>query len=146
MMDARTPKESLADSTDGFDDRQRILIVDDDIHVVQMLRTNLESEGYKVLFATDAPTGQQLAWDQQPDLIVSDIAMPGVDGLTMVAAIFQRPGIKKMPVIFVSGEVASDFRPDQKELPVPFAVMKKPLFLPEFNLLVRQFLAPRLSR
>ncbi len=59
----------------------RILVVDDETTLVELVRSYLEREQYDVLTATDGPTALQLARATQPDLVVLDVMLPGVDGL-----------------------------------------------------------------
>jgi CheY-like chemotaxis protein len=118
-----------------------ILLVDDDIQMVVMLRSNLETEGYRVEFATDGITGKQKAWDLKPDLIISDIFMPGVNGLAMMESINEHPELSAVPVIFLSGDAQGNILPPIQGLTRRYALMKKPIFLPELNELVRKFLS-----
>lgn len=62
---------------------QSILIIEDDETLQQTLVYNLEQEGYKVTAAFDGQTGLELARDHKPDLIVLDIMLPGLDGLSV---------------------------------------------------------------
>jgi two-component system, OmpR family, alkaline phosphatase synthesis response regulator PhoP len=59
----------------------RILIVDDEPNLVDLLRDYLSREGYTVATAADGPTGLALARDLAPDLIVLDVMLPGMDGV-----------------------------------------------------------------
>jgi CheY-like chemotaxis protein len=118
-----------------------ILIVDDEIQIVSLLRSDLNEEGFDVVSATDTLTAKQMAWDLHPDLLVVDIFMPGIDGLAMMEAIHERPEMKHTPVIFISGHATESFKPDIKQSTLRYALIKKPLYLPEFNQLVRQFLS-----
>ena len=118
-----------------------ILIVDDDIHMVSMLRSNLESEGYRVESATDGVTGKLKACELKPDLIVADVLMPGVDGFSMMESINARPEMKDVPIIFLSGKATASMVPPADDLSRKYALMKKPIFLPELNQLVKRFLS-----
>ena len=57
-----------------------ILIVEDEQNIVDILYFNLSREGYQTLEALDGPTGLQLALEQNPDLILLDLMLPGMDG------------------------------------------------------------------
>src|SRR5439155_16173904 len=57
-----------------------ILVVDDEPRIVRLVRSNLEPAGYKVLTAADGEQGLRMAEMHDPDLIVLDIMMPGMDG------------------------------------------------------------------
>ena len=60
--------------------KQRVLIVEDEKNIVDILRFNLRKEGYDTQEAYDGPTGLQLALEQNPDLILLDLMLPGMDG------------------------------------------------------------------
>ncbi len=58
----------------------RILVVDDEANIVNILRSNLEREGYKVLVAYDGEEAVRIALSRKPDLILLDCMLPGIDG------------------------------------------------------------------
>ncbi|MFC1835895.1 response regulator [Thermodesulfobacteriota bacterium] len=60
---------------------KRILVVDDEKHICELYRSELEDEGYAVSVACSAPEGLALVDKDPPDLIVLDIQMPGMDGI-----------------------------------------------------------------
>ncbi len=59
----------------------KLLVVDDEPHIVDLLRGYLAREGYDVSAASDGPTALQLVRDLKPDLIVLDLMLPGLDGI-----------------------------------------------------------------
>ena len=59
----------------------KILVVDDDRHIVDLVRLYLERDGYQVLVAYDGLEALKLARQRRPDLIVLDLLLPEVDGL-----------------------------------------------------------------
>ena len=58
----------------------KILIIDDDVLVLQLLQEFLEHEGYQVFTAKTGQAGLEIAWQQMPDLIILDLVMPVMDG------------------------------------------------------------------
>ena len=66
------------------DKRHRILIVEDDEPLAEVLSERFDNEGFEVLTANDGVKGLMLALDKQPDVILLDIVMPKLDGLTML--------------------------------------------------------------
>lgn len=64
-------------------DKKTILIVDDEQHIVDILVYNLEKEGYNTLQANDGITAVEIALEQKPDLILLDIMLPKMDGLSV---------------------------------------------------------------
>ena len=81
---------------------QKILIVDDDIPLAQVLTIELISHGYEVVVAHDAYQGVKQAHDFHPDLIILDLKMPGGGGITAFKNISLSVQTSTIPIIFVS--------------------------------------------
>jgi diguanylate cyclase (GGDEF)-like protein len=79
----------------------RILVVDDAMENIQILHHALRDE-HEVLFALDGEKALQIALEQQPDLILLDAVMPGMDGYAVCAALRSSPRLQDIPVIFVT--------------------------------------------
>ena len=71
------------EDTEIYDDKKTILIVDDEKPIVDILVYNLQKEGYNTIEANDGITAVELALDKRPDLILLDIMLPKMDGLTV---------------------------------------------------------------
>ena len=84
-----------------------ILLVDDDERVRELVRVNLEFEGYIVREAGSAEEGLAAIDDARPDLILLDVMMPQVDGWEMLRRIQERHGAGAIPVVMFSGQVES---------------------------------------
>lgn len=95
----------LAVSRGGPGARSSVLVVDDDAHLREFVRLNLEREGYSVREATSAEEGLRALEEQPPDLILLDVMMPRVDGWEMLRAVQERHGVGAIPVIMYSGKV-----------------------------------------
>ena len=78
-----------------------ILIVEDEQNIVDILSFNLSREGYDTLEAYDGPTGLQLALEQDPDLILLDLMLPGMDGWAVCRKIRET---SKTPVIMLTAK------------------------------------------
>jgi two-component system, OmpR family, alkaline phosphatase synthesis response regulator PhoP len=78
---------------------QKILVVDDEPDIVEIVRYNLEKSGYQVLMAGDGGKALGMARSQHPDLVVLDVMMPGIDGLE-VCAILRRE--TDLPIILLT--------------------------------------------
>ena len=61
-----------------------VMVVEDDDAIRMVLRTNLEDEGYRVLEATTAEQGLVIVQDEQPDVVLVDLRLPGIHGLDLV--------------------------------------------------------------
>ena len=77
-----------------------VLIVEDEQNIVDILSFNLSREGYDTLEAYDGPTGLQLALEQNPDLILLDLMLPGMNGFDVCAKI--REGGNAIPIIMLT--------------------------------------------
>ena len=82
--------------------KSKILIVDDDVQSRQLYASLLTPFGHQVLEARDGREGLEVAKQEKPDLIVSDILMPTMNGYEFVTAIRKFPSLKNVPVIFHS--------------------------------------------
>src|SRR4051794_40606981 len=82
-----------------------VLVVDDDDAVREVVRANLELEGYAVRDAGSAEEGLQVIDQEPPHLILLDVMMPEVDGWEMLRRIQERLGAGAIPVIVFSGQV-----------------------------------------
>jgi CheY-like chemotaxis protein len=79
-----------------------ILVVDDDQWIVRMVTTVLEKRGYEIRTAADGEEGFRIAVQQPPDLIVTDVMMPRMDGWTLVKALRSKPEFALVPVVFLT--------------------------------------------
>ncbi|MDA8109384.1 MAG: response regulator [Betaproteobacteria bacterium] len=79
-----------------------ILVVDDDESIRELLRLHLRSAGYDVQVAEDAIVAGHMVLERRPDLIITDVNMPYMDGFEFVAALKADKTIPDIPVIFLS--------------------------------------------
>jgi excisionase family DNA binding protein len=82
-----------------------VLLVDDDPQVREVVRINLEMEGYAVREAGNAEDGLAALEDEAPDLILLDVMMPQVDGWEMLRRVQERHGVGSIPVVMFSGQI-----------------------------------------
>ena len=83
-------------------DKKTILIVDDEKPIVEILVYNLQKEGYNTLEANDGVTAVDIALSQKPDLILLDIMLPKMDGLTVCKKI--RHTLTNVPILMLSAK------------------------------------------
>jgi DNA-binding response OmpR family regulator len=99
------------------DDRKtRILIIDDDIGFRDLLRIHLSAAGYQVQIAEDGVAGGRALLDQAPDLIVSDVNMPFLDGFELLSLMRSDASTASIPVILLSGRSDEDTMAKAEEL------------------------------
>ncbi len=85
-----------------MEQKTSILLVDDDPQLIRLVRVNLESVGYRVLVAMEAPAALELASLQMPDLIILDIMLPGIDGYKLCQRIRE---FSDTPIIMLTAKV-----------------------------------------
>ncbi len=83
-------------------DKKRILIIDDEVGLRNLLKFRLISFGYDVLVAEDGHTGLEVAKVQSPDVIVLDIMMPYLNGIEVCKKLKSDLRTKEIPIIFLS--------------------------------------------
>ena len=83
---------------------RRVLIVDDDPAIRMLCSINLQIEGLLVLEAADGRRGLEQARSERPDLVVTDVIMPGLDGFQLAKALRSDERTRQIPVIFLSSE------------------------------------------
>jgi CheY-like chemotaxis protein len=116
--------------------QRRILLVEDSKDLRFLMKTELEWSGYTVDAAADAYEGLNLARTNRPDLIISDIQMPGLDGFEFVRRIRQTPNLAGVPAIALTG---FDFSKDEKKPVGGFSAhVTKPVDTAELVALIRQ--------
>ena len=87
-------------------ERSRILVVDDETQITRVLKTALSSQGYEVKTAMDGESGFNAAMDWLPDLVITDLAMPGMSGVELCRAVRERSPVP-IVVLSVRGEEKS---------------------------------------
>jgi DNA-binding response OmpR family regulator len=84
------------------DARQRILIVDDEMDLLTVLKFGLEAEGYEVVTASDGEQGLAAARQLMPDLMVLDLMLPRMDGYKVCRALKFDERYKRIPIFILS--------------------------------------------
>lgn len=79
--------------------KPKILLIDDDVDLVTVMRGVLESKPYEVIVAYNGREGLEKAKKENPDLIVLDIMMPVMDGFNFAELFSKDPSLKKIPVL-----------------------------------------------
>jgi len=134
-MDASTPK---------------VLIVDDENHVIAYLSALLQDNGYTTVSAGDGVEGLQVARSERPDLVALDISMPKKSGVRMYRDMREDPELRHIPVVIVTAvtgyagdpEVFHKFLDSQKQVRPPEAFVPKPIDQQVFLNTVSSILRP----
>jgi two-component system alkaline phosphatase synthesis response regulator PhoP len=80
----------------------RVLVVDDEAPIRLLCRVNLEAEGMEVLEAADGPAGVEVARSEQPDVVLLDVMMPGLDGWRVAEQLLEDAETSSIPIIFLT--------------------------------------------
>ena len=89
--------------------RKRVLVVEDDLELVELLTFNLAKTGRSVIVATDGGQALQKARTQGPDLVLLDLMLPELDGLAVCEILRRDRGTRRIPIIIMtatSGQLA----------------------------------------
>lgn len=84
--------------------KEKILIVDDEKDILELVRLSLEREGYQVVCAESGEKALELAGTAKPDLVVLDLMLPGIDGLEVAKSIRNDARIKTIPILMLSAK------------------------------------------
>lgn len=80
----------------------KIILIEDEANIANLIKFNLERRGENVVVATDAELGLKLIQEQKPDLILLDIMLPGMDGFAACSKIKNDPVLKQIPVFMLT--------------------------------------------
>ena len=90
-------------------------IADDDPKMIRLLRRCLEQAGFRVVSASDGPAAIELVENNDLDLLVLDVVMPGMDGCDALTTIRQTPGLELLPIIAVTASSVLEQETDLRE-------------------------------
>jgi CheY-like chemotaxis protein len=121
-----------------------VLVVDDEVSFGRVLREVLESFGFEVRVALRADEALQEMRHQAPDLLMVDVMMPEVDGLTLIRKVQLEPSWLEVPILVVSARASESDR-NQALFAGADAFLAKPFTAQELRGALRPFLPPGLS-
>ena len=119
----------------------KLVFCEDDALVQKMIRVMLRETGHHLSFAADGLDGLALIERERPDVVFSDVWMPGMSGLELCDALRARPALAQIPIVLVTASVQRD------ELAAGFrrgatAILKKPFSPTELRAAVARYTAP----
>jgi DNA-binding response OmpR family regulator len=86
----------------------KVLVIDDEAPIRLLCRVNLEAEGMAVIEAADGPSGVERAREEEPDVILLDVMMPGLDGWRVAEQLLEDDRTVAIPIIFLTAR--AEFR------------------------------------
>src|SRR5206468_8360499 len=87
----------------GEGENRTVLVVDDEPLFRDIVTETLEAAGYRTVCAADGAEAMNLLRSGRPDLVLLDLTLPGMDGLTLLRFIREQPATADVPVVIVSG-------------------------------------------
>lgn len=139
-----TRKDSRPDGGFGPVSRQdqaiTVLLVEDTEDNRQMMKKLLELSDFRVVEATNGREAVELARRVNPQIILMDLSLPFIDGLTATRQIRSLPGLNKVPIVVVSAHDTSDFHSEALDAGCN-AYVTKPIYYPELEELVNRLVA-----
>jgi two-component system phosphate regulon response regulator PhoB len=90
--------------------KRRVMIIEDDDAIAEVLVHNLEREDYDVVHSADGSEGLRLALESPPDLLILDLMLPGLDGVSICKRLRQQPQTQNNPILMLT---AKDEETDQ---------------------------------
>lgn len=118
---------------------KKVLIIDDDLSFVKLIKDNLQEEGYTVYCGFDGHMGIELAHTNHPDVILMDVSMPFMNGLQAFKHLRADQETARIPVVFISSVIPQIIRSVVDTSPRA-AHLKKPIDLIELASFLRQFI------
>ena len=86
----------------------KILVCDDERHIVRLIQVNLERQGYTVVTAYDGKEGLEKIKSEKPNLVVLDVMMPYMDGFEVLKNLRREPEFESLPVIMLTSPSISN--------------------------------------
>ena len=97
---------------------RKVLVVDDEIHIVHVVAIKLRSNGFEVVTASNGAEAFELACSEKPDIIVTDLQMPLMNGLELVSKLRENDQLKSIPVIMLTGRSFSIEKEKKEQLQI----------------------------
>ncbi len=123
---------------------RKILVVDDEVHIVQVVAIKLRNNGFDVVTAENGAEGLETAVREKPDLIVSDFQMPVLSGLEMIEQLRAKPETRDIPVIMLTARGFAVEEDKRKQLRIS-ACLSKPFSPREVLQTIEDVLSQKIS-
>jgi DNA-binding response OmpR family regulator len=86
----------------------RVLVVEDDADILNLITARCRGAGHKVLGAASGPLALEALGETAPDLVILDVGLPSMSGFELLAELRQREGMVDLPAIFLSAQVQQE--------------------------------------
>jgi DNA-binding response OmpR family regulator len=121
---------------------KKVLLCDDEIHILRAAELKVARSGYEVRIARDGEEAWKMIQDDPPDVLVTDVQMPRVDGFELSRRIRANPATKDLPILMLT---AKGFELEQQEMMEKWGIVDiiaKPFSPRELVRLIDQIVAP----
>jgi two-component system, OmpR family, alkaline phosphatase synthesis response regulator PhoP len=105
-------------------EQKKVLIVDDEIHIVHVVAIKLRNNGYEVISANNGSEAYELACSMKPDIIVTDFQMPIMTGMELVEKLRENMETKDIPVIMLTARSFAISKEQQEQLQISDCLSK----------------------
>ena len=105
-------------------EQKKVLIVDDEIHIVHVVAIKLRNNGYEVVSANNGAEAYELACEVNPDIIVTDYQMPVMTGMELVEQLRKNEQTKNIPVIMLTARSFAISKEQQEHLMISECLSK----------------------
>lgn len=92
------------------ENRKRVLLVDDETYMLTLMKLQMVKDGFDVVTAENGDEAIKRIQEERPDLIISDVVMPVMDGFTLLKILSQDPALRDIPIIFLSSSDNPEYR------------------------------------
>ncbi|MEJ2704420.1 MAG: response regulator [Sedimentisphaerales bacterium] len=103
---------------------KRVLVVDDEIHIVHVVAIKLRNNGYEVISADNGAEAYDLALKEQPDIIVTDFQMPIMSGMELLEKLRENDATRNVPVIMLTARSFAVAQEEQDRLQISGCLSK----------------------
>ncbi|MEM7028204.1 MAG: response regulator [Chloroflexota bacterium] len=119
--------------------KKRILYVDDNPNNRLIIRRILENEGHELIEACDGEQGWDRTLAEQPDFIIVDLLMPGIDGFTLTRRIKATPKLRHIPIVTLTAYGTPDVARKAQEIGC-LKLLHKPIDVSKFKTELKDYL------
>ena len=119
----------------------KILLAEDDEALSHFLQKSLKRAGHRVTYAKDGDEAYQFLQEDNFDLLLTDLSMPGMDGIDLVKKIRQE--LKKLKIMFITGFSAVAIEANETDFDNEAEVVSKPFHLNDLNARIEKMLAEK---
>ncbi|MBN2018899.1 MAG: response regulator [Sedimentisphaerales bacterium] len=103
---------------------KKVLVVDDEVHIVHVVAIKLRNNGYEAIVAGNGAEAYELACKESPDLVVADLMMPVMDGVQLIEKLRSNEQTKDIPVILLTARNFAVTEERQQELRIAQCITK----------------------